>query len=395
MRVRVVRQPVGADHAAFMLEDAAHLVLVHRKVDGAGRAQALGRGGLVAAPARRNVAQVLAAAFGMRRRPGDADVVDRFRALRDQNGGAARIGIDVQRHFHAFGARAVYVGQREAALAPVAGHHALVVRQHGGAAGIAADGQHLVHGSLHLVALIADMAGVHRAARRGHARQAFQLGLLRHAAGLIGQAGAEAHGARRQRVGQHALHQVLLVGRGLRLGVAHGGQAQVGVAHQSRDVDHGLTQAQLVEVGAHAGEQRRLAQQGQRRRGVARQRRGRAAHAAIADHHRGDPLAGLPRQVRLFHEHQVVVPVHVDEARRHDLAAGVHAPRGRDGRKVADGRDALARHAHVGAPPGAAQAVDDPAAFDDQIQRVLPHDCPALMKALVSSARSIWKNCFY
>ncbi|MNT70950.1 hypothetical protein D3C72_2093870 [compost metagenome] len=87
--------------------------------------------------------------------------------------------------------------------------------------------------------------------------------------------------------------------------------------------------------------------------------------------------------------------VRINEARRHDLAVRCHPARGGGARQVADGRDAFAHHAHVRAPPGAAQSVNDPAAFNDQIQLFLPHDRPAWMKALVSSARSIWKNCFY
>ncbi|MCY1548694.1 hypothetical protein D9M68_848190 [compost metagenome] len=100
--------------------------------------------------------------------------------------------------------------------------------------------------------------------------------------------------------------------------------------------------------------------------------------------------------------------MHVDKAGRHDLAAGVHAARRRNVRQVTDRGDAFARHAHVGAAPGAAQPIDDPAAFNNEVQSLLPHGSPALIgpmrgcpgaggcrKSVVSSARSIWENCFY
>ncbi|MNI53315.1 hypothetical protein D3C73_1081410 [compost metagenome] len=84
--MRVVGQAVRTDHAAFVCEDALYLGLVHREINGAGRAKALRGFGLVAAPARGDIRQRFAAAFGMRNRPCDADVVDAVGALGDQDG---------------------------------------------------------------------------------------------------------------------------------------------------------------------------------------------------------------------------------------------------------------------------------------------------------------------
>ncbi len=75
----------------------------------------------------------------------------------------------------------------------------------------------------------------------------------------------------------------------------------------------------------------------------------------------------------------------IDEAGRDDPATGIEAPVRWRGRQVADGGDALATDADVGAAARPAQPVDHPAAFDDQIQFFL-HATSALMGPAMTPA---------
>ena len=111
--------------------------------------------------------------------------------------------------------------------------------------------QPFFHRFFHLVALVADVAGVQGFKLFGHAGQGLQLGLLGVAAGLIRQAGAEAHCACCQGLAQQILHGLQFWFGGGGLGVRHDGQAQVGVAHQSGHVDQWLQRFESVQITRH------------------------------------------------------------------------------------------------------------------------------------------------
>ncbi len=64
--------------------------------------------------------------------------------------------------------------------------------------------------------------------------------------------------------------------------------------------------------------------------------------------------------------------VDVDDAGRHDHAAGVDGPGGLLAGQAADGGDTTAGHPHVGMTAGEARPVDHETVADDQIE----HRCP-------------------
>ena len=173
-----------------------------------------------------------------------------------------------------------------------------------------------------------------------------------------------------------------LVGGGRALGrfLAHDVQAQRRVAEQGRDIDRRAALLQRVEilreglerpvmprpasqrVEAHALDLlERLHDQ------LAMDRLGRRdAEAAIADHRRGDAMPGRDAEHAVPQDLGVVVRVHVDEARRDDLAGGVD---GRVGRPVglAQGHHLAVLDAEVAREAGLARAVDDRAARDLEV----------------------------
>ena len=98
VRMFVVRQPVGTDHAVRIGHDASDVGLVHHEVDHAGRLQADRGGGLINAPRCGDVRELTTGEFGMSSRPRHDDP----RCLADQRGqqlrGTSRIGIDIERY---------------------------------------------------------------------------------------------------------------------------------------------------------------------------------------------------------------------------------------------------------------------------------------------------------
>jgi hypothetical protein len=74
-----------------------------------------------------------------------------------------------------------------------------------------------------------------------------------------------------------------------------------------------------------------------------------ATEAAVADHDGRDTVPARQCQVRIPEQLGIVVRVEVDEARRHDLSAGVEDARGVRAAQPADPGDTAARDADVGA----------------------------------------------
>src|SRR6185503_11961141 len=92
------------------------------------------------------------------------------------------------------------------------------------------------------------------------------------------------------------------------------------------------------------------------------------AETAIADHHRGDAVPRRQRAVRIPEELRVVVRVQVDEARRHDQAAGVDHLVGIVGAQLADLGDHPVLDAKVALEARQPAAVDDHAAADHAVE---------------------------
>ena len=82
MRLRVVRQPVGADHRVVELQYALHVLLVEHEVDRAGRLDRLHRFGLAHAQTFRDLVQVDSRELRMRFRPRHDDARRLLRAGR-------------------------------------------------------------------------------------------------------------------------------------------------------------------------------------------------------------------------------------------------------------------------------------------------------------------------
>jgi hypothetical protein len=89
--------------------------------------------------------------------------------------------------------------------------------------------------------------------------------------------------------------------------------------------------------------------------------------AALARDLRGDALADLGLAAVVHEEVQLRLSEHVDEARGHHLAPHVDVPGRAGSRQVAHRHDPVPGHAHVGAEPRRARAVDDLAPRDHQV----------------------------
>src|SRR5439155_3200321 len=91
--------------------------------------------------------------------------------------------------------------------------------------------------------------------------------------------------------------------------------------------------------------------------------------AVDADELGRDALAHLRLVARLLENRQARVRVHVDEARRDDVPAGIDGPcRGQRAGVAAEDAERVALHAHAGVVAGVAAAVDDEAITDEEIE---------------------------
>ncbi len=94
---------------------------------------------------------------------------------------------------------------------------------------------------------------------------------------------------------------------------------------------------------------------------------GREAHAAVAHHHRRDPVPGRGRQIAVPRGLAVVVRVQIGEARRDDRAVGVDRA-ARLARDPTDLDHATVVDPHVGGEGGLARPVDHLAARDLDVE---------------------------
>ena len=180
-----------------------------------------------------------------------------------------------------------------------------------------------------------------------------------------------------QRTGLQALAQLFahrgnFAGRGGAIQIVEMVAAQCGVAHQRGDVQRRVRRFDRRAVIA----ERRInkggaaAQQVHRVRRIAAQTHRRSTDAAVADDHRGHPLAELGQHLRLADHHGVVMGVHVDETRRQHATGGVDLLGGAGVVQVADALDATVQYRQVGGVAGAVAAIDDQRVAN---QRVVHH----------------------
>ena len=186
------------------------------------------------------------------------------------------------------------------------------------------------------------------------------------AAGLVDEAGGQAHGARIDPLAHPVAHPAELRRARGALREPHRAVAQGAVAHQHR---HVAARRRLVDPGHVAGEavpSRRVGARVEAPEPLAARLEGHDAGAAIAHDVRRDALHDLERHLGIEEHGEVVVAVHVDEAGRHGEPRRVElgaAALGDD----PDRGDALAAHAHVGARAGGSRPVIDRSAPDHQI----------------------------
>jgi len=105
-----------------------------------------------------------------------------------------------------------------------------------------------------------------------------------------------------------------------------------------------------------------VADQIQRRRRRAIERKRRERNAAIAGHDRGDALTDFRAHVGADEERAIVVGVDVDEARRDDQPCRIDLAPAAAARQTFHRRDAIAIDRHIGADRRGAGAVDHLAA---------------------------------
>ena len=168
---------------------------------------------------------------------------------------------------------------------------------------------------------------------------------------------------------QHHAHAPHLVGRGRSAGVGHGGQPEVAVGHEGRDVDGGPGGFEPVEVLGHGGpvdldDGIVAVDVGREAVGLGD---GRAAVAAVADELGRDALGDGALGTGIDEQGVVGVAVDVDEAGGDDHARCVEAALRLGGAQVADRDDPAVLDAYVSGDSGRAGAVHDGAAADYEV----------------------------
>ena len=218
--------------------------------------------------------------------------------------------------------------------------------------------------------------GVIEAARaRHHLGQLDQLVGVGVRPGRIVEARGQAERSLLADLTDHGLHVVELRPRGRAIVPAHRPDTHGGVAEDEADVDRDLVveHRQLPGHGEPVRRHRRLAVEPGVQLDVAMEilagLEGGVRVAVDADELGGDALAHLRLVTRLVQDRQARVRVHVDEARRDDMPAGVDgARRGERTGIAADDPQRVTLHAHGGVVAGVAAAVDDEAVTDQQIE---------------------------
>ena len=235
-------------------------------------------------------------------------------------------------------------------LAEIGATRALVVRDHQLAAGMVGDVDGLLDRFVHrleVVARVGDIRSAEACRRRGQRLDLFGRGVD---GWRIVETGAEAEGAVGDRLRHGVLHQrCLRFVRGA-VGDRHDALAQGRVADEQGGVGGDAALFQFGDIVGEAVEAEILlaADQGEGWRRWTVQQQGGKADPAIAGDHRRHALADLRVHAVRRQQCAVIMRVHIDEARRHDLARGIDLLHAARVAKPADGGDPVAGNGDVG-----------------------------------------------
>ena len=279
------------------------------------------------------------------------------------------VGILVGGDVEAASARRLDEAKRVAHAAPVGAAARLVMGDLDGDPALLADPDGLGDGVEEPGGLVPHVGGVQSAELPHLPGQGHDLLGGGVASGLVDEPGGEADGARLDALPDGAAHPAHLVGRRPALVEPHGARAQRAVAHEHRHVETGTGLVHAREVAGESGPRRRRAPGTQAPEARPRRLIRHHAGAAVADDVGGHALHDLERHLGIEEHREVVVAVHVDEARRHRQAGRLDlhpAP----ARHRAHGGDAIAPHRHVRDRARRAAAVVHGAASDDDVETV-------------------------
>ena len=388
VRMLVVRQAVGADHAVRISQDPLNVVLVHHEENTAGRRQRLDGILLAQAHLGRDLAQIAARRFRMRYRPAHDDPEGLVTPARRQHGRAGHVGIDIERD-RLFGDGPVEERQGFSRQAEVALARAFVVRHHHRHRERPPDVKALFQGGHDRVALVAHVGGMDRpGGRQGFAEFDHLLGRSGDGRG-IEQPGAHPDGAGLQGVLEGAAHGFDLGGRGRAVQVVHGLNPQAAVADLRQHVERRRILVQGLQVVAEAAEETfgAFADQVDRRRRACRRGQGRQRDAAVSHHHRSHALARLAVHGGGRQGGAVVVGMDIDEARRQRLAAGVQFHGAAPVAEIAQGDDPVSADREIAPPRRPAAAVDQPRRAEDQVRPSIVGHAPLPLFPNAGAAR--------
>jgi hypothetical protein len=164
MGQRIVRQPIGADHAAVVLHDLAHVLLAHLKITGATGHQPLGGNCFGHPPFFGNGLQSAAGCFGMGSGPVDQDLDFAVGQIGTNDGGTRRVGVTVEMDGLCL-AGGVDQTEKLVGPAPVAHASAFEVRYDERCLARPGDCKAFLQGLDDAIALVANVSGVDPASR--------------------------------------------------------------------------------------------------------------------------------------------------------------------------------------------------------------------------------------
>ena len=229
-------------------------------------------------------------------------------------------------------------------------------------------GQKLAHRAQYPVIFVADVRTVDAAFRRDDARERTDLGVVGGDGGIVEQARAEAERARLHRGVEQPGHRRGFVRVRAATEVGDAAQPQRRMADERRDIHRRPGAIDRIGVGREVSicELLRRAEQVEGLGDLVVKGEKRRRKAAIADDDGGDALADLGAHLGPGEADEIVVRVHVDEARCDDAAARIDDRRVAGGQVGADRQDAVAAQCDIGHKARGSGAVDDGAAAKDQ-----------------------------
>ena len=278
----------------------------------------------------------------------DAAFLGPGRKQRRLNPGARRgIGILIDRGIHASGSRFIDQPQRLDALPQVRRTDHLVMRHLRRQPAAFTDRDGLFHAVDDRRRLVAHVRDIDAAEPAGHFRELDDLARRGERARHVEEAGAQAERAVLHRLFDERPHPVQLARGGRSIGRADHGRPNRSLADEASDVHRLLEQLQA----------RQKRRERNRRAPVRALHQGRDAltHVVVGRRHAVETAPG--------------VTVDVDEAGRDDLAAHVDDARGRVRDGWCDADDRVSLDGHVGAVPGIAASVHDPAVPQHELIR--------------------------